>query len=58
MSGKGSVPRPFSVSDDIYSANWGLVFGVKPSGNSNSLESDNEPGEPDQEGQGQAERLA
>lgn len=27
--GKGSVPRPFSVSQDEYSARWDLIFGKK-----------------------------
>lgn len=26
MSGKGSSPRPFAVSDDVYSANWAAIF--------------------------------
>jgi hypothetical protein len=26
MSGKGSAPRPKSVDDDVFSANWALIF--------------------------------
>lgn len=29
MSGKGSAPRPFSVSADEYSNNYDAIFGVK-----------------------------
>lgn len=29
MSGKGSVPRPFSVSADEFEANWSRIFGKK-----------------------------
>jgi hypothetical protein len=25
VSGKGSAPRPKSVEDDVYSANWGII---------------------------------
>lgn len=27
--GKGSAPRPFSVTQDTYSSNWELIFGSK-----------------------------
>ncbi|SDQ42412.1 hypothetical protein [Pseudoxanthomonas sp. CF125] len=27
MSGKGSAPRPKSVEDDVFSANWSAAFG-------------------------------
>ena len=26
MAGKGSKPRPYSVTQDEYSANWDLIF--------------------------------
>lgn len=26
MSGKGSSPRPFSVDDETYAANWDAIF--------------------------------
>jgi hypothetical protein len=29
MSGKGSSPRPFSVSQDKFAENWDRVFGKK-----------------------------
>lgn len=29
MSGKGSAPRPFSVDQQTYAANWDAVFGKK-----------------------------
>jgi hypothetical protein len=29
MSGKGSAPRPKSVDDDVFSANWALIFASK-----------------------------
>jgi hypothetical protein len=29
MSGKGSTPRPFSVSDEEYAARWDAIFGKK-----------------------------
>jgi len=28
-NGKGSKPRPFSVSQDTFAANWDVIFGVK-----------------------------
>ena len=30
MAGKGSKPRPFSVSQDKFAENWERVFGKKP----------------------------
>lgn len=30
MSGKGSSPRPFSVSQDKFAENWDRIFGKKP----------------------------
>lgn len=29
MSGKGSRPRPFSVSQDKFAENWDRIFGKK-----------------------------
>lgn len=29
MSGKGSAPRPFSVSQDQFASNWDAIFGKK-----------------------------
>ena len=29
MSGKGSSPRPFSVSQDQFASNWDAIFGPK-----------------------------
>jgi len=29
MSGKGSSPRPFSVSQDQFASNWDNIFGKK-----------------------------
>ena len=29
MSGKGSSPRPFSVSQDQFGSNWDTIFGKK-----------------------------
>lgn len=31
MSGKGSRPRPFSVDQDQFAANWAAIFGNKKS---------------------------
>ena len=31
MSGKGSSPRPFSVSQDTFANNWDAIFGKKES---------------------------
>jgi len=30
MSGKGSSPRPFSVSRDKFTENWDRIFNKKP----------------------------
>ena len=27
MAGKGSRPRPFSVSQQVYNSNWDRIFG-------------------------------
>lgn len=29
MSGKGSKPRPYSVTQDEFSNNWDIIFGNK-----------------------------
>lgn len=70
MSGKGSTPRPFSVSADEYGSRWdqifrkdagakdGPTFEAKPNGSLNIVEADNgSAGQPDKEGSGPAEGL-
>lgn len=50
--GKGSAPRPKSVKEDVFSANWALIFGQ---GETQPQEFNSERRESDSEGQGQAE---
>ncbi len=42
MSGKGSRPRPFSVTQETFSKNWDLIFKTKNKiSEKNSTESNN-----------------
>lgn len=43
--GKGSAPRPKSVKDDVFSANWALIFNGQGQEETQpeSDENDNEP---------------
>ena len=55
MSGKGSAPRPFSVSDDEYGASWERIFRKDKEGQGESQpELNSERREPDCQGQGTA----
>lgn len=41
MSGKGDTPRPYSVDDDTFAANWAAIFGDKAKSIPNKVGKDN-----------------
>jgi hypothetical protein len=45
--GKGSSPRPFSISNDEYAQRWDAIFGRDEEDDDEELE-DNEEGEDDE----------
>lgn len=50
MSGKGSRPRPYSVTQDEYDNRWDAIFGKDKK---TVQESDSEQGEPQSESENQ-----
>lgn len=48
MSGKGSAPRPFNVSNDEYANRWDAIFGKDKCDHKVWKLSDKDPDQPDQ----------
>ena len=38
MSGKGDTPRPYSVDDETFAANWDAIFGKAANDDRNDKE--------------------